>query len=105
MRKSCLDCVRKHIAQAGILSMEVLMGHPEHYWWAIGHLAEAEHEALDWFPQLAVLVRAERLEYMEDIRYTIAVDNLITEADSYVEEENLHLAVAAEPTEEEDAAN
>ncbi len=45
MRKTCLDCVRKHIAQAGILAMEVLMGHPEHYWWAIGHLAEAEHEA------------------------------------------------------------
>ena len=47
MRKSCIDCVIKHITQAHILMLESKLGYPLHYYIAIGHLAEAEDEVAD----------------------------------------------------------
>ena len=44
-RKSCLDCVEKHISQAYILGNESMMGYPEHLVFVLGHLSEAIEEA------------------------------------------------------------
>ena len=66
MRPSCLDCARKHIAEAEVLWRESLMGYPHHHWLAVGHLAQAEAELLNGFAHLANLVRAYRLELIQD---------------------------------------
>lgn len=60
MRKTCLDCVRKHLAQALILLDEAKGRYPSHFWIAIGHIAEAEQEAMDQFPDFALNLRSER---------------------------------------------
>lgn len=44
MRRACIDCVEKHIAQAWVLSNEVVSGYQEHMTYMIGHLAEALDE-------------------------------------------------------------
>lgn len=66
MRDTCLLCVRKHLGQAEALMQEVVLGYPEHKWLAIGHLAEAEAELLDYYPTLAEVMRMSRKEYMTD---------------------------------------
>jgi hypothetical protein len=79
MRESCLDCTRKHIAQAIILLTESKLGHPEHKWLAIGHLAEAEAESIQKFLDLANKIRNVRLDIIDD-DYTINLLSLIIEA-------------------------
>ena len=69
MRESCIDCVRKHIAQATVLLIESHMGYCIHKWLAIGHLAEAEAEAILDFPDLANIIRDERKKYETDDEY------------------------------------
>lgn len=63
MRESCKNCVRKHLAQAIILIGETELGYPEHKWLAIGHLAEAESEALSKWPAVASMIRDIRKLY------------------------------------------
>ena len=63
-RGTCLDCVRKHIAQAAILADEAALGYPFHRWYAAGHLAEAESESRGKHPALAKMIRAGRLVLM-----------------------------------------
>ena len=65
-RPSCLDCARKHIAQAIILLGEARLGYPDHKWLAVGHLAEASEELLGDYPVLAADIRTARLLVMED---------------------------------------
>ena len=57
-RKSCMDCVEKHISQAYILSKECLMGYPEHITYVVGHLGEA----IDEIPQELTALK-ETLEF------------------------------------------
>ena len=83
MRPSCLNCARKHLAQADILIMEEATGdYPLHKWYAIGHLAEAADELMDEFPDLAAKIRQERLKYMEDGE-KIAIHELIELVSSF----------------------
>lgn len=63
-RESCLFCVSKHIAQAIILMQEAYAGYPLHRWLAVGHLAEAEAESQDEFPDLAIRIRETRCVLM-----------------------------------------
>ena len=79
MRESCLDCVRKHIAQALILLTESKLGHPEYKWLAVGHLAEAEAESVQMFIEFANQIRSERLKIIEN-DYTIDLIALIKKA-------------------------
>lgn len=65
-RNSCLDCVRKHIAQASILIDESCLGYPHHKWYAVGHLAEAESESCNEHPLLAQEIREARLAVMNN---------------------------------------
>jgi len=79
MRESCLECVRKHIAQALILLTESKLGHPEHKWLAVGHLAEAEAESVQKFQDFASKIRLLRLVIMND-DYNVDLMELIKEA-------------------------
>lgn len=65
MRESCAKCVLKHLAQASVLLDESLLGYPEHKWLAVGHLAEAESEALGLDEALANGIRQVRLDVIE----------------------------------------
>lgn len=64
MRRGCPFCVRKHLAQATILLTESIKGYPHHLWLAVGHLAEAEDECEELYPQFAKKIREIRLEIM-----------------------------------------
>ena len=61
MRESCIQCSMKHLAQAEILLEEASLGYPDHYFLAIGHLAEAESEVLAVSIEVASEIRAARL--------------------------------------------
>lgn len=65
MRPSCTYCARKHLAQALILLQESVQGYPEHYWLAMGHLAEASDELLQAYPALANTIRDQRKKLEE----------------------------------------
>ena len=66
VRESCLLCVAKHIGQARALSLEMSKGYPHHYFFALGHLAEAEDECIKDFPNYAAFIRDQRLQWQED---------------------------------------
>ena len=78
-RKSCLLCVRKHLAQASILMDESHFGYPHHKWFAVGHLAEAESECRGKIPEFSKKIRIGRLLIMED-KGEPNFDDLIIEA-------------------------
>jgi hypothetical protein len=77
MRESCRECACKHIAQARVLLLEKSKGYPEHYWFAMGHLAEAEDELVEAFPEETALVRAERLKLQKNRDHAIPFADLI----------------------------
>lgn len=66
MRPSCLDCARKHLAQASVLADEVRLGYPDHMWLVIGHMAEAESELVKEYSMWANTIRDKRLAYMKE---------------------------------------
>ena len=69
MRESCLVCARKHVAEAEVLMREAIMGYAEHAWLAVGQLAQAEAELIQDFPDLAHIIRAERINYLEGLEF------------------------------------
>ena len=77
MRESCRECACKHIAQARVLLLETNNGYQEHYWFAMGHLAEAEDELVKDFPDQTALVRAERLKLQEDRNHEVPFADMI----------------------------
>lgn len=70
-RPSCLDCARKHVAEAEVLMREALMGYPPHAYLAVGHLSQAEAELLKDFEEMAHIIRAERVNYLEGLKYQV----------------------------------
>ena len=81
-RKSCFDCVRKHLAQASVLLDEAHLGYPHHRWLAVGHLAEAEAECLEEHPEFARKIRECRLTVMKshDDSKAVCLELLLIEA-------------------------
>lgn len=67
MRPVCLNCARKHLAQADILMMEAAMGYPLHAWYAMGHMAEASDELVAEYPDVANEIREVRKLYEEAV--------------------------------------
>lgn len=81
LRINCLDCVRKHIAQASVLMDEAAMGYPHHKWYAVGNLAEAESESRNDYPEFANKIRECRLKIMGiEPNPETCFDDLILEA-------------------------
>jgi hypothetical protein len=68
-RQPCANCCRKHLGQAVVLLGESLMGYPQHRWLAVGHLAEASEEIFGLYPEIAISIREERLQTINDSRY------------------------------------
>ena len=66
MRESCIKCFLKHLSQVCVLLDEAKMGYPLHFWFAMGHLAEASSESIGKWPNLANRVRALRLNYTDN---------------------------------------
>jgi hypothetical protein len=79
-RHTCLDCVRKHLAQASVLMDEAALGYPHHRWLAVGHMAEAESESLREQPQFSQEIRACRIEIMTGKPETNCIEELIRKA-------------------------
>jgi hypothetical protein len=66
MREHCYQCVLKHLGAACVLMDEAELGYPLHKWIAVGHLVEAESEALDGNRELAERIRNLRRLYSFD---------------------------------------
>jgi len=72
VRPSCLDCARKHVAQAEILLHEFRTGdYPLHLWLAVGHLAEAEAELMERWPEHAYYIRQHRKLLIAEPTYKV----------------------------------
>jgi hypothetical protein len=82
------DCCRKHLSQASILLEEYATGdYDVHFWYAIGHMAEAESESIAEYPEFAALVRAERIKMIETEGYFTDFEYLIEMASQLAERE------------------
>lgn len=93
-RDFCPRCAIKHLAQARALMKETKLGYPLHVYYAIGHMAEASDELVEFMPDEAAEVRAERLKLEEFLRsgvtYTVNFDKLfISVANGAMLEETL----------------
>jgi hypothetical protein len=64
-----------------VLLDESRLGYPEHFWLAIGHLAEAESESLEDYPDIAQTIREHRTALIADSNYPFNVVKLIGEID------------------------
>lgn len=93
VRTTCLNCARKHLAQASILMMEAAQGYPYHAWFAMGHMAEAADELVQAHPGLANEIREHRKLYEDNRSYPVPVEELIKE---------ISKLERAAPTEEEE---
>lgn len=87
MRPSCLNCARKHLAQAEILLHESKQGYLEHFWLCMGHMAEAADELLRDYPDLAADVRNERKLLEDDPDYQVPIMDLIERVSKVAAEE------------------
>ena len=63
MRKSCLDCVVKHLGSAAIYIEETQSGYPNYYGYVYGELAHAASECLEDHPGLSMAIREHRIKW------------------------------------------
>ena len=70
MRASCVDCCRKHLSYALVISHELqwYAGDEEddHFWVCVGHIGQAEEQIQRLSPFLADKIREQRLLLMKD---------------------------------------
>lgn len=76
MRKSCFDCVVKHLGSAGVFVKETKMGYPDYDIWVIGELEHAADESLEEHSELAAVIREHRLAWMSDHRHRIPFEEM-----------------------------
>lgn len=63
MRKSCLECVLKHLGSAAVYIEEVEMGYPNYFGYAYGELVHASSECLEANRELAMVIREHRIKW------------------------------------------
>lgn len=63
MRKSCLECVAKHLGSAAVYIEEVAMGYPLYFGFVYGQLDHAASECLAEYPNLALAIREHRIRW------------------------------------------
>lgn len=63
MRKSCLECVVKHLGSAAVYIEEVQSGYPDYYGYVYGELDHAASECLEEVPKLAMAIREHRIKW------------------------------------------
>jgi hypothetical protein len=86
VRDSCIQCALKHIGQARALMLETCKGYPEHVWFAMGHLAEAEDETVHRHAELANVIRNERLRIQQNHEHKTSWEDLVNVIVKYEEE-------------------
>ena len=72
IREPCIACVMKHLAQARAIAAETCKGYPLHFFFALGHLAEAEDEALHEYPAVTDMIRHARKNFEAIAEISIA---------------------------------
>ena len=65
MRKSCLECVAKHLGSAAVFIKEYNMGYPAYYGYVYGELDHAAAESFRDFTKLSQAIREHRLKWAE----------------------------------------
>ena len=65
MRKSCLECVLKHLGSAAVYIEEVQMGYPNYFGFVYGQLDHAASECIEEIPDLAWAIREHRIKWAE----------------------------------------
>lgn len=63
MRKSCLECVIKHLGSAAVYIEEVQMGYPNYFGFVYGQLDHAASECFEEIPELAWAIREHRIKW------------------------------------------
>lgn len=63
MRKTCLECVAKHLGSAAVYIEEVAMGYPLYFGYVYGQLDHAASECLAEYPDLAAAIREHRIRW------------------------------------------
>lgn len=63
MRRSCLECVAKHLGSAAVYIEEVAMGYPLYFGYVYGQLDHAASECLAEYPDLAAVIREHRIRW------------------------------------------
>ena len=58
-----------------------------HFWYAMGHMAEAESESMADYPELAALIRIERVKMIDNEGYFTDFESLIEMASKFAEGE------------------
>ena len=76
MRKSCYDCVRKHLGSAAVFIKEFKMGYPRYDIFVIGELEHAADECLEANRDLANCIREHRILWMPDQSHAIPFEAL-----------------------------
>lgn len=89
MRESCINCTRKHLANAEILMEEFATGaYPGFDWLAMAHLNQAESEIMKISPQRSIDIREYRKKYEEDRNFQIPILDLINAITEEFEKED-----------------
>ena len=65
MRKSCLECVVKHLGSAAVYIEECELGYPNYFGYAYGELNHAASECRSAYPDLAWAIREHRIKWAE----------------------------------------
>ena len=65
MRKTCLECVAKHLGSAAVYIEECELGYPNYYGFVYGELDHAASECFDDIPELAWTIREHRIKWAE----------------------------------------
>ena len=68
MRRSCAECVIKHLGSAAVYIEEVEMGYPNYFGYVYGELNHAASECLDEMPDLAWAIREHRIKWADSRR-------------------------------------
>ena len=63
MRKSCLECVAKHLGSAAVYIEEVQTGYPNYFGFVYGQLDHAASECFEEIPELAWAIREHRIKW------------------------------------------
>lgn len=65
MRKSCLECVVKHLGSAAVYIEETELGYPNYFGYVYGELNHASSECRADYPDLAWAIREHRIRWSE----------------------------------------
>lgn len=76
MRKSCIDCCKKHLGSASVIEDEIRNGYPAYELYFIGHLDQAASEMSRDFPRMSKVIREHRLKWMSDHSHDIPFEEL-----------------------------